>query len=121
MQTFEFRAPNRDEYALLEAGIMRIIFIPVSQISHDELYDENDQPRRFHQVIVKSPSGKKQIVCSHKLTDIAKPGYEKNYLLGKKQYNILAVQHMYRVHVQLQTDEHDGDGQTPASPAPDAE
>lgn len=99
--TFEFKTPSAEEYALLEAGIMRILFIPLTKIAREELYDE-DNARKFETVIVKSPTGKKSIVCEHLLTDIAKPGFSKKYeRKGKEPYHIDAIQHMYRVHVQL--------------------
>ena len=111
-KTFEFTAPNADEYKLLEAGIMRMLFIPTSQIPREELYDEDDKPIRFETVIVKSPSGKKSLQCDHLLTDICPPGYSKDYTMGKSDYAIKAVQHMYRVHVKLKTEEDEPQTET---------
>ncbi|MEQ8581229.1 MAG: hypothetical protein RIC30_09480 [Marinoscillum sp.] len=101
--TFEFKTPSAEEYALLEAGIMRILFIPLTKIDRADLYEE-DKARKFETVIVKSPSGRKHLECDHLLTDIAKPGFSKAYERnGKEPYRIDAVQHMYRVHVKLKT------------------
>ncbi|MEO9475848.1 MAG: hypothetical protein ABJG41_09945 [Cyclobacteriaceae bacterium] len=104
-KTFEFKAPSAEEFALLEAGIMRILFIPVNKIDRDELYNEDNDIIKFESVTVKSPSGKKAIECDHLLTDVCKPGYKKEWPNGKKTYAIQAVGHMYRIHVQLKKQE----------------
>ena len=96
--TFTFKAPSAEEYALIEAGVMRILFIPCSQQPAAELY-EADKPRKFDTVKVLSPSGRKHVLCDHLLTDQCRPGYRKEF--GQKPYVIQAVQNMYRLHVKL--------------------
>lgn len=115
-KTFTFKAPTAEEYKLLEAGVMSVLFIPMKDIDPDELYDDDHVPHKFESVVVKSPTGRKHFEADHTLTDICKPGYKKSYqspVIGQKNtYHIDAVQHMYRVHIRLrqaQPDQPDQD------------
>lgn len=100
MNTLTIKANNAKEYKLLEAGILSTIMFPIRNFKREKLYDDKDNFRRFDAVELQHPTLKnKSVTFKHTLTDSVRPGYVKR--LHLQDYQIEAVQHMYRVHVVL--------------------
>lgn len=104
MNTLTIKANNAKEYKLLEAGILSTIMFPIRNIKREKLYHDKDNFRQFDEVELQHPTLKnKSVTFKHTLTDTVRPGYVKR--LHMQDYQIEAVQHMYRVHVVLNKNE----------------